>query len=79
MSKHLDDDFVRVELTLDRIEGELAVLVNAKSTFDVPVKYLPKNTKEGDIVYLILATSAGERRQREIKAKELLNEILRGE
>lgn len=79
MSKYNDEDFNKVKTILDHIKGDLAVLSGEKGVIELPKRLLPKNIKEGDPVYISLATEEGERKQREIKAKELLNEILRGE
>lgn len=37
-----------VEVVVDRIEGELAVLEVAGATFDWPLAALPPETREGD-------------------------------
>lgn len=40
-----------VQVTVDRIEGEWAVLESpAGTTFDVPVELLPEGTAEGDVL-----------------------------
>lgn len=70
---------MRVELTLDRFEGGLAVLRSDETEIKVPQFFLPKEAKEGELVVLSTNTIEGERHQRELKAKEFLNEILRGE
>lgn len=78
MYKNLTDESSSITLSLDRIEGSKAVLVGGKDEIVVPKKFLPKKAKEGSVVLLTIATDEAERRQREMKAKDLLNEILGG-
>jgi hypothetical protein len=42
-----------MKVTIDRIEGEYAVIeLPNRDTIDIPLSYLPKNAKEGDIFIL---------------------------
>ena len=77
MYKSLTEESSTITLTLDRIEGSKAVLVGGRDEIVVPKKILPKQVREGGAVSLTLATDEAEREKREIRAKELLNEILR--
>jgi hypothetical protein len=74
-----DGDFVNITLTFDRKEGDKAVLLSGQEEVVLPIKLLPKKVKEGDIISFSIATEEGARKRKEQKAKELLNEILRGE
>ncbi|MCL2548601.1 MAG: DUF3006 domain-containing protein [Symbiobacteriaceae bacterium] len=41
----------RLPFTIDRIEGETAILIDAKGkTFDITIQDLPGNSKEGDLL-----------------------------
>ncbi len=65
------------EFTLDRIEGDKAVLLDENDEpFDLPADLLPKDVKDGEVLVLTIATQQAETRRREQKAKEILNEIL---
>jgi hypothetical protein len=70
-------DQVKKEFTLDRFEGDKAVLLDENDEqLVLPSFYLPKNAKEGEILVLSIQTLESEKKQREQKAKDLLNEIL---
>ncbi|MDO8444019.1 MAG: DUF3006 domain-containing protein [bacterium] len=70
-------DIVIHEFTLDRIEGETAVLLDENDeSFDLPAKLLPKEVKDGEVLVLTVATEKAETKRREKTAKEILNEIL---
>ncbi|MCX6806632.1 MAG: DUF3006 domain-containing protein [Candidatus Berkelbacteria bacterium] len=62
---------------VDRFEGEYAVLIfDDGKKIDWPKDKLPKNIKEGSVVWFSLTKDKeGEKKQREL-AKEILNEIL---
>jgi hypothetical protein len=76
MAKKAEKDIVSVEMTLDRLEEDKAVLISELSECIIPIKLLPKSAKEGDIIIATFATDSAERNRREMKAKEILNEIL---
>jgi hypothetical protein len=65
------------ELVIDRFEGEKAVLFLEEEEIVVPKKILPHESKEGDSIIATFKTEETSRGEREKKAKELLNEILR--
>jgi hypothetical protein len=70
-------DQVKKEFTLDRFEGDKAVLLDENDEqLILPSDYLPKTAKEGEILVLSIQTLEFEKKQREQKAKDLLNEIL---
>ncbi|MCX6808911.1 MAG: DUF3006 domain-containing protein [Candidatus Berkelbacteria bacterium] len=74
----LDKDRQQTKLSLDRFEEDQAVLVSDKDeTMIVPKAFLPKSAKEGEVLVVTFATEAAETKQRETKAKEILNEILK--
>lgn len=65
------------EFTLDRIEGEKAVLLDSDDDkLELPANLLPKEIKDGEILVLTIATEKAETKRREKTAKEILNEIL---
>jgi len=76
MNKKSEKDIVSMEMILDRLEEENAVLISDKEQFIVPVKFLPKNISEGEVVNVTFASNEAEKMERENKAKEILNEIL---
>jgi hypothetical protein len=76
MNKKSEKDIVSMEMILDRLEEENAVLISDKEQFIVPVKFLPKNISEGEVVNITFASNEAEKMKRENKAKEILNEIL---
>ena len=64
------------EFTIDRIEGDQAVLLDENDeSFDLPAKLLPKEVKDGEIIVITIATEKAETKRREKTAKEILNEI----
>lgn len=65
------------ELTLDRIEGDKAVLLDSEDEkVELPARLLPKEVKDGEVLILTIATEKAETKRREKTAKEILNEIL---
>jgi len=70
-------DIATHEFTLDRVEGETAVLLDADDEkIELPVRLLPKEVKDGEVLIVTIATEKAETKRRETKAKEILNEIL---
>lgn len=63
-------------LTLDRFEGEKAVLTSQEAEIIMPKNFMPKSAQEGSSLVLTISTSEAEEKRRTQKAKELLNEIL---
>lgn len=76
MSKKIEKDALTSEFTLARIEGDNAVLVSAGNECLMPLVFLPKGLKEGDVIEATFSTGEAEKRKREMSAKEILNEIL---
>lgn len=68
----------KIRATIDRFEGEFAVLrFPDGQKLNWPKDKLPKNLKEGAVLWLsLLEDKEAEKKQREL-AKELLNEILK--
>lgn len=62
---------------VDRIEGDMAVLKFYDLSLNVPVKYLPVNAKEGEILNVSIARKDEYMIEKKRKAKEILNEILK--
>ncbi len=64
--------------TVDRLEGEWAVLVfDDGQSLRWPKKNLPADMKEGERVGLYLLRRAGEDEEREQLAKAVLNQLLK--
>lgn len=79
MKKNPEEEIINVLLTLDRIETDKAVLVIGEDEMIIPKKFLPRGSQEGDCFNVSIMTEANDRKHRERKAKDLLNEILKGE
>lgn len=69
----------RIKATIDRFEGNTAVLsLEDGQKIYFPKNKLPKNTKQGSVLWLsIFGDKEAELHQRKL-AKEILNEILSG-
>ena len=65
--------------TLDRFEEGEAVLIGEKSELIISKKLIPKNIREGDILHLTISSYEAETKKKESTAKELLNELLKGD
>lgn len=65
------------KFTLDRIDGDKAVLISNKDgKIVVPKKMLPKDLKEGDNIVAQFLSEENYSTEKNKKAKEILNEIL---
>ena len=42
----------KTKATVDRFEGDFAVLSVESRSLDIPKKIIPEGTKEGDIIYM---------------------------
>ena len=60
---------MKIKAVVDRIEGKLAVLeLEGKGEMVFPIKFLPKGTKPGNILDIIIAKNlSAEKKQREKK------------
>ncbi len=65
-----------IKLTIDRIEGAMAVLKSDSETVNFPLNLLPKNIKEGDILNIVIGANQKKSELEKQRAKEILNEIL---
>ena len=64
--------------TIDRFDGTQAVIVTQdKQTLLWPIKNLPDDIKEGEVVKLKLSTDKLETKNQEQAVKNLLNQILK--
>jgi hypothetical protein len=76
--KTIDKSIQKTTFTLDRFEEEKAVLLDEKNQEIVLQKnMLPKGIKDGAVLVITIATDGAETSQREKKAKEILNEIMK--
>ena len=64
------------KLIIDRIEGEIVVLLDGKKQVELAKKFLPADIKEGEAVFLEITSDREETEKRHQTARELLNEIL---
>lgn len=69
-----------MQATIDRFEGKTAVLrfSNGQELL-VPIEELPKDAREGAILFVLISDSSNEEEAREKLAKSILNEILNNE
>ena len=68
---------MKLEFTIDRFEGEKAILKNEDNeTIVWPKNKLPKDVKEGSILAFMIADKAEDKNNKEDLAKDILNEIL---
>jgi hypothetical protein len=68
---------MEISFTLDRIEGDRAVLLAPdKSDVIWPKIFLPKNIKEGDILHFKIIKNQEANEEKETLAKNILNEIM---
>ena len=76
MNKRTEKDITSIEMILDRFESKSAVLISGEKECIVPAQFLPREAKEGEVLIITFATDKAEKKRREMKAKEILNEIL---
>jgi len=63
---------------IDRLEGDTAVLrFSDNQELRVALVLLPDNIKEGSVINVSLSGDEEETEQRQVQAKELLNQILK--
>ncbi|OQA04837.1 MAG: hypothetical protein BWY68_00103 [bacterium ADurb.Bin400] len=79
MSKNQSDEIVSIEARLASINKDKATLTSGNAEVSVPADFLPSSLKVDDVVWVTISTERGEKERREKRAKDLLNEILRGE
>lgn len=65
-----------LKAVIDRFEGEVAVLLIDDNVVNLPKKYLPLNTKEGDWVMINIELDTTQTKQRKQKVEDLLNKIV---
>lgn len=75
----MTEDTKTTIFTLDRFEDGKAILIGEKEELIIPKKIIPKAIKEGDILHLTISSDEAETKKKEFTAKELLNEILKGQ
>jgi len=68
---------MKIKLTIDRFEGEKAVLkTDSGHNIAWPKNNLPDNCHEGSILFFNITTEEGFEEQKRNLAKSVLNEIL---
>ena len=71
---------MEIKLTIDRFEGDLAVLIGEdKQPINWPKDKLPGNAKEGSVISFWLANDLEKTEDDKRLAKNILNEILNPE
>jgi len=67
-----------VQLTLDRVEGDQAILVFSDHTqITLPLSLMPIGTTEGSVVRLSIVKDADATFDQQEQARHLLNEVLK--
>lgn len=66
-----------LKVTVDRFEGEFAVLTYSGGELLWPKHKVPEHTHEGDVLVLVAKRDKDATKDREELAKTLLNEILK--
>lgn len=57
-----------MQFVLDRFEGGKAIIETSnKEVFSIPQELFPENTKEGDVLTIIIDVQATEKRQKEMQ------------
>lgn len=69
----------KTKATVDRFEGDFAVIIAESVSIDVPKSMLPENAKEGNAVYITITNDTEETKTQEELARNLLNEVLKEE
>lgn len=68
---------MKIKTTLDRLEGNKAVLITEnQEEIIIAKKLLPENAKESNVYYISIKKDPIEEEADTKKAKEILNEIL---
>jgi len=69
---------MKIKLTIDRFEGEIAVLMNADNhSINWPKNNLPQNSQEGDIIFFNISLNESDENEKKFMAKDILKEILK--
>jgi len=66
-----------LKVTVNRFEGEFAVLTYGEGQILWPKHKVPEHTKDGDVLVLVAKRDVDATKDREELAKTLLNEILK--
>lgn len=69
----------KTKATIDRFEGDFAVVLVESESFDIPKKMISEDAREGDIVYITITNSIEETENQEDLARNILNEVLKEE
>lgn len=78
MSKKDEKDSLTSEFVLDHFKDDKAVLISGDKECVIPASFLPTKLRETDIIQVTFSTDEHEKKRREMNAKEILNEILKG-
>ncbi|MEW6082177.1 MAG: DUF3006 domain-containing protein [Bacillota bacterium] len=64
-------------LTVDRFEGEWAVVEYQGTTFNLPKTLLPSGAKEGDVLHISIAVDIDTTNKRKSRIKSLEDDLFR--
>ncbi|MEK7447628.1 MAG: DUF3006 domain-containing protein [Patescibacteria group bacterium] len=67
----------KTKATLDRFEGDFAVVLVGSQSLNIPKKMMPESVREGDVVYITITNDKTETESQEELARSLLNEVLK--
>lgn len=69
----------KTKATIDRLEGDFAVVLVDSESLNIPRTMLPENVGEGDIVYITITKNEEETENQGELARNILNEVLKEE
>jgi len=69
----------KTKATIDRFEGDFAVVLVESESFDIPKKIIPEDVREGDVVYVTITNNTEETENQQDLARNILNEGLKEE
>ncbi|MDO8507915.1 MAG: DUF3006 domain-containing protein [bacterium] len=69
----------KTKATVDRFEGDFAVVIADSISIDIPKGILPEDAKEGDVIYIRVTNDEEETKSQGELARSLLNEVLKEE
>ncbi len=65
--------------TIDRFEGDFAVILLDSAAVNIPRSILPEDAKEGEIIYISITDNQEEAENQQALARNILNEVLKEE
>ncbi|MDS1029120.1 DUF3006 domain-containing protein [Bacillota bacterium LX-D] len=62
---------------IDRFEGDFAIISSGKENFNLPKMLLPKDSKEGDVLQIIISIDQEQTKLRRKQMEQLMVELLK--